>query len=383
MWTYGSRPSPNMLPQNINLGRAQAAPSPAGVGTTRTGESKIAGQPVPGPLFIVSMWRGGSSLLYALLNKHPHVAVMFEADLLLLRPVFLKPSKICDWPGRWELWNRTLSRHGLDAAQFDGVSPEFRSVFETVHKEYARRKGAVIWGDKSPNYHDQLVRTAKDFPTARFIIVWRDPVQTIGATLRAAATGSRFFRKRGMPWRSLFGYRAFRRQCKQIIAGGAAVHQLHYDDLINDTGAVMQSVCTFLDIPYDHSLTTLAGADRSAVYAGRHHNLLRENSIVAGPRVDVIEPNLRERVQRYVAWWRQIEAGIDGSIPHDGPSFAEMQLDLLRYRWFRTLDAVIRLGFCFLPVPLLRVYRKTKAGAQQIDAAAKSLKFLPQSDIES
>jgi hypothetical protein len=372
-----------MLPQDTNIGRAHAAPLSAGIGTAKAEEPKIADLPATGPLFIVSMWRGGSSLLYALLNKHPQVALMFEADLLLLRPVFLKPSKTCDWARRWELWNQTFSRHALDAAQFDGVPPEFRSVFEAVHKEYARRKGGVIWGDKSPNYHDQLVRIAKDFPTARFIIVWRDPVQTIGATLRAATNGNRFFRKRGMPWRSLFGYRAFRRQCEQIISGGAAVHQLHYDDLINDTRAVMQGVCKFLDIPYDDSLTTLAGADRSAVYAGRHHNLLRENAIVAGPRLDVIEPSLRQKVQHYVEWWRQIEAGIDGSIPHGGPSFAEMQLDQLRHRLFRTLDAIIRLGFCFLPMPVLSVYRKTKVGAQQVDAAAKSLKFLPQSDIES
>ncbi|MGA2021201.1 MAG: sulfotransferase, partial [Candidatus Sulfotelmatobacter sp.] len=246
-------------------------------------------------------------MLYALLNKHPQVALMFEADLLLLRPVFLKPARICDWTQRWEFWNQTFSRHGLDPTEFAGVLPEFRSVFETVHQEYARRKNAVIWGDKSPNYHDQLLRMAKDFPHARFIIVWRSPLEMIGATLRAAATGSRYFRKRGMPWRSLLGYRAFKGQCSQIISAGAAVHQLHYEDLVSDTAAVMQKVCMFLDIPYDHRICTLEGADRSAVYAGRHHNLLRENDIVAGPRRDVIEPSLRRRVMRYVNLWRQID----------------------------------------------------------------------------
>ena len=33
-----------------------------------------------GPLFIVASWRSGSSLLYALLNKHPQVALTFEAE---------------------------------------------------------------------------------------------------------------------------------------------------------------------------------------------------------------------------------------------------------------------------------------------------------------
>ena len=46
----------------------------------------------PGPLFVVSMWRSGASLLYALLNKHPQVALTYEADLWLLRSVFHKPA---------------------------------------------------------------------------------------------------------------------------------------------------------------------------------------------------------------------------------------------------------------------------------------------------
>jgi hypothetical protein len=346
-------------------------------------EIKTVPEPAPGPLFIVSMWRAGSSLLYALLNKHAQVALMFEADLLLLRPVFLKPARVCDWAQRWEFWNQTFSRHGLDPTEFAGVLPDFRSAFETVHKEYARRKGAAIWGDKSPNYHDQLVQMAKDFPRARFIIVWRNPVEMIGATLRAAASGNRYFRKRGMPWRSLLGYRTFKRQCDQLIFAGAAVHQLHYEDLVSDTAAVMQNVCKFLDIPYDHNLCTLEDADRSAVYAGRHHNLLRENAIVAQPRPDVIEPSLRRRVMRYVTLWREIDAGHVDASSHGVPTFVELQIDQLRYRLCRTLDAFIRLGFCFLPIPLLRWYRQTKGHGQEPNAAPNSVEFSPAPDIKS
>lgn len=72
----------------------------------------------PGPLFVVSMWRSGSSLLYALLNKHPQVGLMYEADLLLLRSVFLKPAGYRDWAERWQFWNQAFRRHGLDAAEF-------------------------------------------------------------------------------------------------------------------------------------------------------------------------------------------------------------------------------------------------------------------------
>jgi hypothetical protein len=321
-----------------------------------TNREKIEGNAVtqmePGPLFIVSMWRGGSSLLHVLLNKHPQVALMFEADLLLLRPVFVKPAFLSDWADRWECWNQTFSRHGLNAGEFADLRPKFKSVFEAVHQTYARRKGATIWGDKSPNYHDQLPAMAEIFPAARFIIVWRDPIDTIGATLRAAASGSRYFRKRGMPWRSLLGYGVFRQQCAELIGSGAAVHQLHYEDLVSDTAAVMKKVCDFLRIPYDDSLCTLQGADRSAVYVGRHHNLLKDNAIVDGPRCNPLNPQLRRKAERYVSLWQQADAESQVAA---GPRF-----DRVRHCFYRVLDWLIRAGFCFFPIPLLRAYRRLK-----------------------
>jgi hypothetical protein len=324
-----------------------------------------------GPLFITSMWRGGSSLLHVLLNKHPQVALMFEADLLLLRPVFLKPHSICDWRSRWELWNQTFTRHALDQAGFANVAAEFRSVLEAVHREYARSRGANIWGDKSPNYYDQLVPMAKLFPAARFIIVSRDPAETVAATLRAANAGSRYFRKRGMPGRSLLGYRIFKQQCREIVARGAAVHELHYEDLVTDTAEVMRGVCRFLDIPFRESLCKLDGADRSAIYAGRHHNLLREDTIVKGPRPEALAPGLRRKVERYANLWREIDAGTSSFAV---ASYARLQFEELRYRLYRTIDSLIRLGFCFLPMSLLRAYRRSKERAGR-DSMQNSLKL--------
>src|SRR5271169_5782092 len=96
----------------------------------------------PGPLFIVSMWRAGSSLLYALLNKHPQVALTFEADLWLMRSVFHKPATDCDWAARWEFWNSAPSRHGIIANDLPRQVADYREAFTAVHQAYAFHKGA-------------------------------------------------------------------------------------------------------------------------------------------------------------------------------------------------------------------------------------------------
>ncbi len=287
---------------------------------------------------------------------------MYEADLHLLRPVFLKPPFLRDWTARWEFWNQSFSRHGLDRHQFAGNIREFSRAFEAVHQEYARRKGAVIWGDKSPNYYDRLLQLVKDFPRARFIIVWRHPAETIGAGIRAAASRSSYFRKRGTPLRFLLGSRVLKHQCDGLLAAGAAVHQVQYNDLVSDTAAVMRSVCQFLQLPYDASLSTLEGADRSAVYEGKHHSLLRGDVIVSAPRPDVIDSRLRTKIDDYTTLWCRTNSAEHQIIsPSQRPPLARMRLDRLHYRRYRALDACTRLAFCFLPIRLLRLYRKAKA----------------------
>ena len=73
-----------------------------------------------GPVFVVGVWRSGTSLLHALLNQHPEIGLMYEAELPLLSSLFLGGRSKSDWPERWEFWNNALSRHGLDPA---GIAP--------------------------------------------------------------------------------------------------------------------------------------------------------------------------------------------------------------------------------------------------------------------
>ena len=174
------------LPPTLDLTRGQYAPT--GTGNVDSGGGQSDGDRLmnptahesskpaasvslaPGPLFVVSMWRSGASLLYALLNKHPQVALTFEADLWRLRSVFRKPAGYRDWPARWEFLNSTLSRHGIIANDLPRGAADYPTAFTAVHKAYAARKGAVIWGDKSPYYYDSLPALARLFPQARFII---------------------------------------------------------------------------------------------------------------------------------------------------------------------------------------------------------------------
>jgi hypothetical protein len=108
-----------------------------------------------GPLFVIGIWRSGTSLLHALLNQHSQIRLMYESDLPLLWPLFLLPGKKRAWLPKWEAWNAALSRHQIDTSRIPEASDVPRAM-RAVCEEYARGKGATIWGCKSPNYFDRL-----------------------------------------------------------------------------------------------------------------------------------------------------------------------------------------------------------------------------------
>src|SRR5580704_13879540 len=116
-----------------------------------------------GPLFVVGIWRSGTSLL----NQHPLIALLYEGELPVMRALFSGGHAKSDWLERWDFWNQGASRHGIDGS---AIAPglDIRSTTEAVCKQYAARKGAAIWGCKSPQYYDCLPQLAGEFPNAKF-----------------------------------------------------------------------------------------------------------------------------------------------------------------------------------------------------------------------
>src|SRR5579863_3150177 len=321
----------------------------------------------PGPLFVVSMWRSGSSLLYALLNKHPQVALTFEADLWLLRSVFRKPAGYCDWAVRWEFWAGALTRHGIIANDLPRGVTDYPTAFSAVHKAYAARKGAVIWGDKSPIYYDSLPALARLFPQARFIIQWRDPVATANAIARAAQSGAPYFKQRGAHLRGLIGYQVLKSGVDSIISRGQPVCQVTYEELTSDTAKVMREVCRFLEIPYRDELANLRDADRSAIFEGTHHSLVRGDKIVGTPRTVILDQTVRQKIDRYVKLWkRRYNDEWPPSVLADADDVALPRLpqrvgNQMAYCAIRAFDQFRQLCFAYAPLALLQSYRSRKA----------------------
>ena len=317
------------------------------------------------PLFVIGMFRSGTSLLYALLNQHPQIALMYEGDLPHLQALFWIPRDTTRWIRRWEFWNTALARHKFDASVIPDGIRDLDVAVRAVYTEYARqKKGATVWGCKSPTYHDEVTRLSRTFPNARFIIIWRD-IRHICRSILDAAETSPFFNRRGMTLRALIGCHDLKMQVDKLIARGGRVHQMNYEELVKDPVGHMKAVCEFLDLPYDPKMNKLEGADRSAISDFRHHSLVKGEKIVATRNGSSGLPDgLRRKIERYVKFWRKQYNGAWPLYPTSfetdpkDPSILERFFDRLYYDFLQFTHHAAPVIFSFVPMKVWGKYRR-------------------------
>jgi N-acetylglucosaminyldiphosphoundecaprenol N-acetyl-beta-D-mannosaminyltransferase len=319
------------------------------------------------PIFVVGVWRSGTTLFYSLINKHPDIRLFYESDLPLLWRMFQLPGGPKNWVDKWEYWNAGVSRHDLDPATLLAEPVDsLAQAMELAGKTYAAQLGKKRWGCKSPSYYDRLDYLAHEFPDARFIVIWRDPEEICLSVLKAAPFTD-WFARPGMPRKAMLACKVLKQQVEKILTMGASVHQIHYRDLVADPNRTMRGVCQFLDVPFDPAITDLSRADRSAVFEGEHHTLAKGSQIVAKKeRKEPLPPALSAKIRRYKALWKA-EFGDEWILSQRfseaetiKPSLWERAADRVAFMASRIRDNTPRTCFSILPVGLWQVYRRIK-----------------------
>jgi hypothetical protein len=314
---------------------------------------------------VVGVFRSGTSLLYALLNQHPQMALMYECDAWDFPEVFSKMRFARDWLERQEFLNKVLSRHRLT---FGGSLRGLENVHapEDLYRTFSNGKDQALYGEKSPLYCTRLRQLVRRHPGCAIILIWRDPVEIYRSTLRAARQEP-YFRRRGILSRLIYYQEQMVQQAAELERAGARLCHVTYDGLTHETEKTCRNVCQFLGIEFDPGMLNLADADLSAVHPGPQHDHLRHGKIerqqFAETR-EIIAPPALKRLQRFGARWCRLQSQWFG--PQAGtsstkePSMGERFFCGMSGAWFCAMDDVKRVLFEFLPLSWLRTYRQTK-----------------------
>lgn len=313
-------------------------------------------------VFVVGIFRSGTSLLYALLNQHPKISLMYECDVWNFPRFFSGMRFRHDWRERLEFYSHALSRHHL--VSMDTVAGiEHVRTPQDLYRAFAESKHARIIGEKSPFYCNHLCELAKNHPGASFILIWRNP-EEIFNSVQETARNSRYFRRRGMLSRLIYYQEQMIYGAAELIRSGSRVHHVTYSDLIDRTDESCRGICRFLDIEFDPKMTELAGADLSAVFRAPQFEHLRLGKIGRRPPRHQLDQRIVHKLRRFHNRWSRLRHQLldvpNTAAEGQEPGIFERIYHRVAGSLLCGLDSAIRLGFEFLPLPWLRTYRQAK-----------------------
>lgn len=238
--------------------------------------------------YIMAMGRSGTTLLQNILNAHPNTVVPPESFFVLL--LYTKyidettwtPETIqrfitdlySDRPFRlmWQVDRETVEA-SFKNKEINSFS-QACSCVKASFQESFNSKNLYAIGDKNPLYSTFGERILKINPKAKIIHMVRDPRGTANGHINT------FNRKDalmvGIIWTK---YNEYILKVKEHFPDQYLF--IKYEDLINDTGATVAAICSFLNIEYNPEIlayrkATVAQFDTyTTALKWKHENLLK------------------------------------------------------------------------------------------------------------
>jgi hypothetical protein len=202
--------------------------------------------------------RSGTTLLRFMLDAHPELAIPPETGFLGLADSWLEVGSdiaervfrdITTFPADAPAWSDS---HLSTEAYRRGIEKlEKRDAAEAVrlfYRMHALRFGKPRWGEKTPLNCRSMPSIERLLPEAHFIHVIRDGRDA------ALSLRSRFF----SPGHDIEAQAGYWRENVESArkAGERSRHylEIHYEDLLRDTEAVLRRICAFIDLSFSRDM---------------------------------------------------------------------------------------------------------------------------------
>jgi hypothetical protein len=222
--------------------------------------------PTMDPVFVLCMGRSGSTLLRLVLDTHPELACPPETNI---------PALCSQLAVVWSLIEGaplSLQRGDAPPAIPDAAIAGIRQTMDAMTAPYLRRRGKRLYCDKSLGTAAYAGLLLRIYPGARFICLFRHPMDMISSGLEAC------------PW-GLNGY-GFDRYiadspgnsvmalARYWLDGASAIasvleqhpdncHRVRYEDLVSDPERVAGAIFDFLGVDQVPGIA-------DALFAGEH-----------------------------------------------------------------------------------------------------------------
>ncbi|NQX87075.1 MAG: sulfotransferase [Halioglobus sp.] len=212
-------------------------------------------------LFIIGMPRSGTKLLRQLLNQHSRIRIPnIETEFYPFLVRYIDKHGPCDGLSDFLQMAKALQTmpffiymreecNAIDTVSWYKACRDysaagiFYGLLLSATKSYG--SNGLFIGDKSPSYINQLAQLNQSFPKARFIHIVRD-ARDYSLSINHAWGKNKI--RAASRWSDSIG--SLIRYRKHI-----RLHELRYEDLIENPQCELKAICTFLGLPFENGMT--------------------------------------------------------------------------------------------------------------------------------
>jgi omega-hydroxy-beta-dihydromenaquinone-9 sulfotransferase len=238
------------------------------------------------PVFVVGAPRTGTTLAREILNRHPRIHLFDEVHFF---------ERV--WDDRKHLGSLSSPRSQLaaihrvleivrsfgadrDVAETLTVGEyrrrllqmgrRYRNLLRIPLEEGARRHGADVWGDSSPQDILYLDTILYWYPDARIVVLVRDPRAFLCSYKNYYRRGVSSYRERYNPLSASMLWRSYMSALLEAESKpyAEAVHRLRYEELVDDPEGTVRALCAHVGVGFDPSMLDVARTNSSFVPEG-------------------------------------------------------------------------------------------------------------------
>ncbi len=231
------------------------------------------------PFFVACAPRSGSTLLRLILDAHPRLAVpspcwMYELNY----PYLYSYGDLSNKDNFRSLCEDVLDNKfvqnlelGVNVDELMGLATEqtFKGIYEGIHIYYAKSKGKVRWGEKSPRdcfWVDDIVR---DFPDAQILHLTRD-----GRDMAIDICQS----EEMLPNNLYAGAHIWRENNTAVMNSAKNLnkdnyYRVRYEDLCADPELTLKKLCDFLGEDYDSAMLAHHKTDSTKHWSSKSNHV--------------------------------------------------------------------------------------------------------------
>lgn len=225
-----------------------------------------------------------------MLNSHKDIAIPLESLFVidyLLSEDLEKVKRLVQREYEISEWGLDIDKKNLEDIS------STKELITYLHKRYAKKSGASLWGQKTPRFVRHWKLLKETFPNSKFIHLVRDPRAVCNSLKNSDVHQSNMF----------YAVRRWKYDVQNGLDMETSlddVLRVSYEDLVQNPEGTLREITEFLNIDYNPNMLSYheAGTEEYTSYYENIHSNLKEKPKIS--RITAWQKELRKEEISYV-----------------------------------------------------------------------------------